>query len=47
MEEMTRLFYVLKDNLKDIYMGQMKLKEEIEKIEEISKIKLSFIKEVS
>lgn len=28
-------------------MGQMKLKQEIEKIEEISKIKLSFIKEVS
>lgn len=46
IEEMNRLFYILKDNLKDIFLGQLKLKEEISKIEEIQSIKLSFIREV-
>ena len=27
LEEMSRLFYILKDNLKDIYEGQLKLRE--------------------
>jgi len=44
VEEMNRLFYILKDNLKDIFIGQLKLREEISKIEEIQSIKLSFIK---
>lgn len=43
---MNRLFYILKDNLKDIFIGQLKLREEIGKIEEIQSIKLSFIREV-
>jgi hypothetical protein len=43
---MNRLFYILKDNLKDIFIGQLKLREEISKIEEIQSIKLSFIREV-
>lgn len=46
IEEMNRLFYILKDNLKDIFLGQLKLREEISKIEEIQSIKLSFIREV-
>ena len=41
---MSRLFYILKDNLKDIYLGQLKLKEQIDKIEEVNKIKMSFIR---
>ena len=41
---MNRFFYILKDNLKDIFMGQIKLREEIGKIDEIHEIKLSFIK---
>lgn len=44
---MNRLFFILRDNLKDLFIGQLKLKEEIGKIEEIQSIKLSFIKEVS
>lgn len=44
---MNRLFYILKDSLKDIFVGQLKLREEIGKIEEIQSIKLSFIKEVT
>ncbi len=47
VEEMSRLFYILKDNLKDIYQGQLQLKREIEKIKEVNRIKLSFIKEMS
>lgn len=46
IEEMNRSFYILKDNLKDIFIGQMKLRDEIGKIEEIQSIKLSFIREV-
>jgi hypothetical protein len=41
---MDRLFYVLKDNLKDIYFGQKKFREEISKIQDIGKIKRSFTK---
>lgn len=26
VEEMNRLFYILKDNLKDIFIGQLKLR---------------------
>jgi hypothetical protein len=26
IEEMNRLFYILKDNLKDIFIGQLKLR---------------------
>ena len=47
VEETSRMFYILKDNLKDIYEGQLRLRQQIEKIEEVKKIKLSFIKEVS
>lgn len=32
IEEMNRCFYILKDNLKDIFIGQMKLRDEIGKI---------------
>lgn len=46
IEEMNRSFYILKDNLKDIFIGQMRLRDEIGKIEEIQSIKLSFIREV-
>ena len=35
VEEMNRQFYILKDNLKDIYDGQLKLKQHIEKISEV------------
>jgi hypothetical protein len=41
---MDRLFYILKDNLKDVYLGQKKFREEISKIQEIGKIKKSFMK---
>lgn len=44
---MSRLFFILRDNLKDLFIGQMKLKEEVSKIEEIESVKLSFIKEVT
>lgn len=44
VEEMNRLFYILKDNLKDVFVGQLKLREEISKIDEIQSIKLSFIR---
>ena len=27
IEEMNRFFYILKDNLKDIFIGQIKLRE--------------------
>lgn len=47
VEEMNRLFFILRDNLKDLFIGQLKLKEEVGKIEEIQSIKLSFIKEVT
>ena len=47
VEEMSRLFYILKDNLKEICEGQLRLREQIDRIEETDKIKLSFIKEVS
>ena len=33
IEEMSRLFFILRDNLKDLYIGQLKLKEEVAKIE--------------
>lgn len=35
VEEMNRLFYILKDNLKDIFLGQAKLKAKIEKMGEV------------
>jgi hypothetical protein len=47
IEEMSRLFFILRDNLKDLYIGQLKLKEEVAKIEEIESVKMSFIKEVT
>lgn len=33
VEEMSRLFYILRGSLKDIFQGQLMLKQEIEKIE--------------
>jgi hypothetical protein len=35
VEEMNRLFYILKDNFKDIFLGQAKLKAKIEKMGEV------------
>ena len=41
---MSRLFFILRDNLKDLFIGQLKLKEQIGNIEEIQSIKMSFKK---
>ena len=44
---MNRLFYILKDSLKQIFSGQTRLRERISKINQIQSIKMSFIRWVS
>lgn len=50
LEEMNRLFEILKDNLRDIYQNQMLIKNIIQKIKIPNRInrsvKLSFAKEM-
>lgn len=47
VSEMSRLFYILKDNFKEVFAGQVKLKDQIQKARAIERDRLSFIHEVS
>jgi hypothetical protein len=35
IEEMNRLFFILRDNLKDLFIGQLRLKEKIGNIKSV------------
>ena len=45
--EMNRLFFILKDNMREIVAGQSKLTERISRINRMQSIKLSFNRYVS